>query len=515
MKRRLLAVCLIIALLLGGCGGQITFRDMQYSRPDMAAYRLTFSKCMETAPGERNLENLVDLIYDCQSAYTAFYTNYMLAYIHYSMGLNDLYWEREYTYCAENAAQMDEALDSLYRTLADCPLRQELEGEDYFGADFFCDYEGDSYWDDAFTALLEQEAELENRYYALQDGEDYGTEEFAPKAEQLYVELVKLRQDIAKEAGYESYPEYACREIYQRDYTQKDTQTLIDGIKTELVPLYKKLCDAELWECPISPNVPEGAVLYVKDTAKAMGGVIRDAFSEMTDKGLYHMEYREHQFDGSFEVYLYDYQVPFVFVNPSYTVMDYLTFAHEFGHFCNDYAACGSGVNIDVAEVFSQGMEYLSLCYADEEENMTRLKMIDSLCIYAEQAAYADFEQQVYTLSEEELTAENLRVLYDKTCTEYGLDSEFCQDWDYVLISHFFTSPLYIISYVVSNDAALQFYQLEKTTPGAGVELYTNALTTETVGFLEFIKETNLQSPFAPGRMESLKPMFREILHLQ
>ena len=32
---------------------------------------------------------------------------------------------------------------------------------------------------------------------------------------------------------------------------------------------------------------------------------------------------------------------------------------------------------------------------------------------------------------------------------------------DFVVIGHFYTDPMYIISYVVSNDAAFQLYQME------------------------------------------------------
>ena len=177
--------------------------------------------------------------------------------------------------------------------------------------------------------------------------------------------------------------------------------------------------------------------------------------------------------------------------------------SHEFGHFAMDYAAGGSWAGTDVLEIFSQGMEYLSLSYADAGEDFVRMKLADSLSTYVEQAAYADFEQRLHELPGEELTGENLLALYEAVCTEYGFRS---MDWDprdMVTVPHFYEMPHYVISYVVSNDAAMQLFEMELNDPGAGAECYAEHLTTECEGFLEFLREAELGSPF--DRIEEVK----------
>ena len=195
--------------------------------------------------------------------------------------------------------------------------------------------------------------------------------------------------------------------------------------------------------------------------------------------------------------------MPYVFVNPTLTAYDKLTFTHEFGHFCSDYASFGSVAGVDVAEVFSQGLEYLSLCYTQNNEDLKKLRMASCLTTYVEQAAYAYFEHQVYDLSSEELTVEHVRALYQSVGSTYGFDSWNWDSRDYVCISHFFTSPMYVMSYVVSNDAAMQLYEMELQQPGAGAERYAEHLTTECEGFLEFLREAELKSPFE--RIEEVK----------
>ena len=242
-----------------------------------------------------------------------------------------------------------------------------------------------------------------------------------------------------------------------------------------------------------------------------MGGPVNDAFHLIDSAGLYDISYSENKYNASFEVYLPDYREPFVFMNPTGTVRDQLTFAHEFGHFCKDHASGGAAVGIDVAEFFSQGMEYLSLFYVDGAAALEEVKLADSLCVYVEQAALAQFEERLYAMSEQELTAENIRALYGAIADEYGF-GEQVDSRSYVTVGHFFTSPTYVISYVVSNDVAMQLYQLEKANSGAGLSCYVDNLTTEQERLLDFAAAAGLESPFAPGRIQSVKKTLEAVL---
>ena len=76
-------------------------------------------------------------------------------------------------------------------------------------------------------------------------------------------------------------------------------------------------------------------------------------------------------------------------------------------------------------------------------------------------------------------------------------------------ITHFFTNPRYVISYVVSNDAALQLYQMETEQ---AVKTLEENLATEQAWFLAFLEEADLESPFAPGRLASVKKLLQSIL---
>lgn len=536
MKRinlRLVALVMVFAVLLSGCGvldfggyfgqlaglfGPVAFENMEYTRPDLSQMDEALDNCLQSAADGDDLDELVMYISTLNLISSDFQTNYLLAYIHYSMDMTDTYWETEYNYCAQQSSTMQAAVDRLMYALADCDLRDELETEEYFGAGYFDDYDGESLWTEAFTALMEQETALINQYYDLSSqalavelySEAYYNV-YGKQMEDVFAQLVKLRQQIAAEAGFDSYPEFAYDFYFSRDFTPAQAVSYLNDIRTELVPLYTQLDDLSVWEEGYRSCSEAQTYQYVEQMAAAMGGQVNEAFHLMDSAGLYHISYGENKYNASFEVFLPDYMAPFVFMNPSMTSRDKLTFAHEFGHFCNDYASGGTTVGIDVAEFFSQGMEYLSLFYVDGASRLEGLKLADSLCVYVEQAAFADFEDQVYRLSAEELTAENIRALYGKTIEAYGF-GELVDSRSYVTVGHFFTSPMYVISYVVSNDAAMQLYQMEMAQEGSGLSCYMENLATEQDEFLAFVKEAGLKSPFEPGRIQAVKETFEKVL---
>lgn len=529
-KMKWLALVLALVMLFTGCSGksftdlwndlttlQVTpFDEMEYTRPDLSKMEGELEECLSLAESESRVKTVIDQVWVFYNLYNNFYTNYNLASIYYFRDLTDIKWEEEYNFCLQNAPTVDAMLEELFFTLADCPLRDKLEADPSFGEGFFDNYEGESIWDETFLSLMEQEAALEEKYYQLctdaQAAEYYSEEYFTRYGTQmadLFVELIKVRQAMAEHVGYPDYPTFAYDFYHKRDYTPQQAETYLQSIGKELSPLYRtaegsaeaeKLC------------TQAQAFSYVETAVQAMGGTAKTAFTAMKDAALYDLTYSDKKYSGSFEVYLTDYNSPFVFVNPVGYTQDKLTFAHEFGHFCSDFAAHGSYAGVDVAEFFSQGLEYLSLCYGPEAGKLTEMKMMDSLCVFVEQSAYALFEHQVYDLKGSQLTAENVQKLYENIGTQFGFDAWQWDVRDYVLVGHFFTEPMYVVSYVVSNDAALQLYQLEQTEKGSGLALWEKQLATEEAYFLAFVENAGLKSPFAPDRVAEIRKTLEQSL---
>ena len=531
MRKFLCCLGLALSLLLTGCGGDwgqfaqtmeeavaeddtVAYRDMAYTRPDMDTLEAVLAKACQVAAGE-DFEQIISMVYSFYDVYDNFYTNYSLADIRYSADLTDEYWQAETEFCAANSARVDAALEELYYALAQSPCLAQLESEAYFGAGYFDSYQGENNWDAEFTALLEQESELVNRYYVLSElGADYeyGSESYFDACfrdmAQVLVDLIRVRHEIAVYWGYTDYNEFAADFYHYRDYTVGQSRDYLEEIRRELVELYRQVNLSGIWEDGFADTTEEETYAYVAEMAGNMGGTVEEAFILMDRAGLYDIGWGENKYQSSFEVYLTSYYEPFIFMCPGMSTYDHLTFAHEFGHFCNDYASFGSYAGVDVLEFFSQGMEYLSLCYVDDTEKLAKLKLADSLCLYVEQAAFASFEMQMYDIPEEELSPETLAELYDRVVLEYGFDSVGYDPREFVTINHYYTNPLYIMSYVVSNDAALQLYQMEIAEAGRGLACLEENLDTMESYFLSFLESAGLESPFEDGRIQRVRQTF-------
>lgn len=222
---------------------------------------------------------------------------------------------------------------------------------------------------------------------------------------------------------------------------------------------------------------------------------------------------------GSYVTYLSSYQMPFLYVSPTGKLDDLLTCCHEFGHFVDGFVNCNGTSSIDCNEIFSQGLEFLSLSRAelddDEREALTTSKVADSLMTFVSQAAYAEFELRAYALPDDQLNTEGLNALFLECMEEFGQSYTGMEDIiapGWIDIQHFLIAPYYVISYCVSNDAALQIFQLEEEN-GTGLETYRALMSTSSGNtILALLEENGMESPFEPGRVEELADFFEDYL---
>lgn len=460
----------------------LRFSDMVYTRPDLDEMQSLLDEAASRA-AKKNAPAILNAVYAFYDAYDWFYTNSALADIHYSADLSDDYWAEENEFCTASASQVEQMLTELNIALAASPCRSRLE-ELFFGEGFFDGYDVDGNWtpDEQLVELLNREAELISQYYtqSAKTTSLFGSI-FPPyKAmAQTLVDLIRVRNTLAAYLGYGSYEAYANDYLYARDYTPEQVAAYLEEVQEKLTPLY---LEADFSTSDHRQYSEADTLEYVRRAAQAMGGTVLEAFELMEAAELYDITKSSSKYNSSFELYLPSYQVPFIFTNPDGSAFDQLTFAHEFGHFCNDYALGGSYVGVDVSEIFSQAMEYLSLCYVPADESLVAAKMVDSLCTYVEQACYARFEQEMYRIDDAELSVQALADLYADTAAAYGLtDYGYFDSLEFVTITHFYTNPMYVSSYVFSNDAAMQIYQLELDRAGAGLECYLDNLDRKSV----------------------------------
>ena len=523
----------------------VSFGEMEYERPDSTRLCSDLAAVQTLVEEEKDLDTVLDAFYDTYDEYRVFDTMTTLAYIHYTLDLEDEFYTAENTWCDEQGPLVAQALEKCYIAMSQSPLRSALE-EECFGEGFFEFYdENQVYSNDRVVELIQQDAALQTEYMALQSnrtiewkgqerlfdevvdevGGDYGTylsayeayyNKYNPLVADIFIRQIRVRKEIAQELGYDSYAEFAYEYTYRRDYTPEQVAQYTSDIAEEMSPLFYTAAYNSYTE----EMDTDTSFRLLEDTAAVFGGEIEEAYRYMKEYGLFDLSKSSSKMPGSYMTYLSAYEMPFLYVSPTGTISDLLTEMHEFGHFVDGYVNCGNTTSIDCNEIFSQGLEFLSLNRAalteDQREALTVSKVSEALTVFLGQGAYAAFELAVYDLPDAELTAENINQLFLE-CNERfgmgftGLEAIIAPGW--IDIQHFLIAPFYVISYCISNDAALQIYQTEAET-GEGLALYRELLglsADNTV--LNLLDEAGMESPFAPGRIAELTDFLTEVMN--
>lgn len=529
------------------------YSQMEYKRPDVDAMCKDFDALAEQAADTRDTQALLEGYYRLYDALTDFYTMQALADLRYCLNQNDEYYSAEYEYCCSAEPDVQQSLEALYKAFAAGRCRRALELE-YFGDGFFDWYDDYEYYtNETVLALSRQEAELLVRYRsALEaptvtvDGEEcpYNEllqsgdwdmyyrvqqayyEKYNPILGEIYVELVRVRKQIAAALGYERYDEYAYAADYSRTYTPQEADEFLAGIRSELAPVSEALAaqgEPMLSMVYIDPS-EKNVRAIVSSAAKEMGGTIWEAYRFMDAYGLSDLTRAEEKTDISFVTYLYNWEAPFLTVDATGYEDDITSFAHEFGHFTDAYYNYNADEDLETSETYSQAMEYLALCRSDklsdrQRDYLLRLKLEDTLNTFIEQAAYADFESRVYALPENELTVERINELYRELTGDYGFCDPDIEDPYYALgwidVLHFFEMPFYVISYCISADTSLQVYEREVQKSGSGLDAYQRLLDRYYgVGVQQVMEDAGLEDPFAAGRLSKDADFLRKQLGL-
>lgn len=552
IKRRILAILLVVVMLLSASGcsllfgvirgidGQlpngrtdnrdkiVEFSELEYERPDIDEMSDLADDVRKLVDKGKVNDKLIGAYEEFYDAYAHYITMSNLALIRSNLDTSDEYYADEDAWCSSQSGEVERILDDLLRYCAESDIADELD-EEYFDGYLAENYGDDSSgeYTDEIVELYEQESELQTRYYELstemsevsiRDTDKW--DEFNAEAAEIYIDLIKVHRQLADEFGYESYYEMAY-EDFGRDYSAEDTEDYVNAIKKYMVPLYKAAIeDGSLYDrYDIGTMRPQRSFKTVKNCVSDMNDTLAEIMEFMSEYEMYDVSSSSDKFEGSYTTYLYDVDSPYMLVSPSCDKSDILTIVHEFGHFCDMYSNYNAGYSLDTSEMMSQGLEYLLLCYLDDEdlaEELREYKLLDDLSLYAMQGCYSEFEHRAYALPDEELTVENINALFLEVAEEYGLTDMYYPEYlNYIWIQifHLFEYPFYVISYCISDSAAFNIYMEELSDSGSGLDIYMEIVTdSASDDFLALIKQHDLPSPLSAKTIKNIAKTIEEEL---
>ncbi len=539
----------------------VKFCEIVYSRPDMAALTESFAALAEDINNTSlSFDEKIEKIEELEDDYSHMLTMMSYSNIKKDMDTADEYWKNEYSYISESYPEFSRALEAVFVAAAQSEDAERFEDE-YFGDGLIEKYSGGGSITERLVELSTRETELENEYSSIStantvitykgktDTYDNILSEYAERlgansaayekavlecdvlydsasserTRKIFVELLKVRRDIADEYGYERYTEHAYKSIYH-DYSEDKMIQYLKDIAASVVPVWAAL-ETYVFSCytpEFSSTLGKNELINtLYSVYEKMDDGLSDAYSYMLQFGLYDVsEESENRFSGSFETYLYDYDAPFIFVSTGGEAEDFMSLSHEFGHFADDFFNFGDSASLDLSEISSSALEFLTFLelgevLGNDVIDMHFLKIREVLRTLVFQGFYALFEHYAYAIPENEISEQTVISALLSAAADMNLnaeafkpnvDSGIYHELDYVLIPHIMLYPCYVESYCTSAAVSLEIYFLEKEADGAGLTAYLDLIKREDtpLKFEDYIEESGLTSPFENGFLEEL-----------
>ncbi len=532
----------------------VNFQNMTYSRPDFDAIITDFSNTISLI--EKN-----EVAYDVQLSsiqelgepYENVLTMYALIEAQKMHNSLDKSIAEEHTYVLTNYPRFASKIEDLYVVCARSPHAREFE-KDYFENDI-SEYEDGGKLTDEVVALLAKEGELESNYSTLSSTQtiEYNGEvgtyqdflqkiykkyESIPNSPQfyseklmldmayqeqitepinaLYVELVRVRREIADAFGDESYLSFAYEEN-GFEYTPKEMKKLLHDIKTYVAPIY---WDNDFYNAytlkmqSINHTRPTRVELLnsLYTTYQLSDVELGEIFAYMLQFGLYDVERESSErYEGAFTTYFPAYDAPFLFATITQVNGDYLTLSHEFGHFADYFVNGSSHASLDLKEVYSQGLELLTTLATkrvlpkDVTIFLKYQALYNAIQTLMIQGYYSEVELRIYSLPYSEITKENISAIAKEVAEEYRFGNPESFDISTIIITHTVMYPTYVQSYCTSVLSAIELYMMESEKDGDGFAAYKNLLHYDyNLSYLEVLEAAGLTSPFDEEIVSSL-----------
>jgi len=314
----------------------------------------------------------------------------------------------------------------------------------------------------------------------------------------LFDGLVKLRHEVALNAGFKNYRDYKFEELGRFDYSVQDCYTFHTSIASEVVPVLrnlhlqrKKALGYDLlkpWDFDV--DVEGKTALKPFDTGKALiektillfdkihpkyGNYMR----ALKDMGHLDLESKQGKMPGGYNYPLYETGAPFIFMNSVGSQSDLVTLPSE------------------VAELASMSMELISMEHWDviytnpEELKRAKREQLEKLILALPWIATVDaFQHKIYEKPEMSIqerldTWISCLEAFSTGVVDFsGISDSLRTSWHRQL--HIFEVPFYYIEYGMAQLGAIAVWRNYKDDPNQALANYEAALA---LGYTKTIPE--------------------------
>jgi len=332
----------------------------------------------------------------------------------------------------------------------------------------------------------------------------------ADKFDDIFDEQIKLRGQIAKNAGFDNYRDYAFRRMGRFDYTPDDCTQFHNAVAHDIVPLVRELQEHRRkqlgldklrpWDLSVDPlNRPplrpftqvSEMVSRTQKIFDSLDGELAKGFKQMDDLKLLDLDNRKGKAPGGYQSTLAESRLPFIFMNAIGLQRDVETILHEAGHAFHALATREEDLYfyrnapIEFCEVASMSMELLGNEFIGEfykpleADRARRVHLEGIVGVFPWIATVDAFQHWIYTHPGH--TREERRKAWLALMDRFGGDVDWsgyesarANLWHRQL--HIFLYPFYYIEYGIAQLGALQVWANSKRDKAKALNDYKKSL---------------------------------------
>ena len=539
------------------------FSEMPYSRADLAAWKQRTEDLTARFLAARTFEEADAIYLEAQLADVEDSTMVSLARIRHNIDTRDEFYDGEVAYYNREMPKLQPAFKAWTQATLSSPFRPQLE-EKYGKVPFINAEMSTKTFDPAIVPDIQKENELTMRYSKLIAsaqipfrGETYTISQLSPwkldpddeirtaawtaegnwynehgqELDEIYDELVKLRDGMGRKLGYDGYTQLGYYRMKRNCYTAQDVEKFRIAVQRYLVPLAKKLyMDQAARQGRDFPlNFADKELAFRSGNPKPAGGpaeilAMGDKFYHelspetaefwdfMRENEVMDVESKPGKTAGGYCTRLAKYRSPFIFANFNGTAHDVEVVTHEAGHAFAGYVnrdrlpASTIWPSLEGCEVHSMSMEFFAWPWAEgffgEDARKFRYDHLKGALVFIPYGTMVDhFQHIVYEYPE--FSPEERHQVWQELLGIYmpwvkpGEIPFYGEGKGWQRQSHIYQNPFYYIDYCLAQTVALDFWARIQENPKEAFETYLKYTKLGgTMVFTDLLKEAGLGNPF-------------------
>ncbi len=372
--------------------------------------------------------------------------------------------------------------------------------------------------------------------------------------EELFMQMLHLRRQIAKNAGFSNYRELVWKAKSRFDYSPEDCRTLHASILEHIVPVLQSemtkhreslgLDSLKPWDMDVDsgnrpPLKPFTSIQDLETVCQRVFGSLDSQLGQMFGTLMEQdldLESRKGKGPGGYCDFHPQSGRAYIFMNAVGTQDDVQTLLHEGGH---AFHALESNAHqklywnlhgpMEFCEVASMGMEMLAQPYLERSnggfyspEDAARARhdqLLEAVIKFLPYMAVVDaFQHWLYVDAPEHVTIHEINAKWaelhqtflphvDFVGTEQGLAFRWQRQ------GHIFTAPFYYIEYGIAQLGAVQVWRNALENEAQAVKQYRQALALGyTCGLRDLFETAGIKLAFDSGHVAGLTRLVQQHL---